>query len=200
MEKISFKNATFLKSALLPEDYPILKRDNGKKMAEIAVVGRSNVGKSSLLNFLFESRGLVKTSSTPGKTKTINFFNVDRKICFVDLPGYGWAAGSKTEKKEWASGIDLYMQNRQELVFALFLLDIRRVPSEDDVMMLEFFVEREIPFGIVFTKVDKVSLSERQMRTVAILDALQVSVPYVYTSTLKKVGRDDLIHMIMEFV
>src|ERR1700682_1507666 len=91
MSTLAFKNARFIKTSIWPKDYPVLKDDRGHLLTEIAVAGRSNVGKSSLLNHLFESKGLVKTSSVPGKTQAINFFLVDDRLTFVDLPGYGYA-------------------------------------------------------------------------------------------------------------
>lgn len=198
MKKVLFKEAVFVKTAIAPKDYPLLRKDNGEIMSEIAVVGRSNVGKSSLLNFLFNTRSLVKTSSEPGKTRALNFFTLDKQLCFVDLPGYGYAAAGKEEQKEWAKSIETYLQERQELKLFLFLLDIRRVPNEGDFQMLEYFLSTGLPFILVFTKVDKVSLSEREMRTKAILDSFGVDVPFVHTSSTKKVGRGELARLILE--
>ena|SRR3984957_7401977 len=198
MKKISFREAVFVKTAIVPKDYPLLRLDNGTPMPEIAVVGRSNVGKSTLLNFLFSSRGLVKTSSTPGKTRAINFFTLDKRLCFVDLPGYGYASAGKLEQKAWSTSIDLYMKERKELKLFLFLLDIRRVPSQEDIMMLEYILERTLPFVLIFTKVDKVSLSERDVRTKAILDCLGVEAPFIHTSAMKNEGKKELTHLIME--
>lgn len=200
MQKVPFKEATFVKTAILPKDYPMLRQSNGSHLPEIAVVGRSNVGKSSLLNFLFNSRGLVKTSQTPGKTRTLNFFTIDKKLCFVDLPGYGYAAAGKMEQRKWAESIEAYLKERKEVKLFLFLLDIRRVPSVEDMMMLEFFLSQQLPFIVVFTKVDKISLSEREMRTGAILETIGAVVPFVHTSATKKEGRNELIHLILEHV
>ena len=198
MKKISFREALFVKTAILPKDYPHLRMDNGQTMPEIAVVGRSNVGKSTLLNFIFSSRSLVKTSSTPGKTRAINFFVVDKRICFVDLPGYGFASAGKLEQKAWAESIDHYLKERKELRLFLYLLDIRRAPSKEDLMMLEYILEKGLPFLLVFTKVDKLSLSERDVRTHAILDSLGVDAPYVHTSAMKNEGKKELSFLILE--
>ena len=110
-----FVKARFIKTAIWPKDYPTLKDDGGRLLPEIAVAGRSNVGKSSLLNHLFGSKGLVKTSSTPGKTQAINFFVVDEQLTFVDLPGYGYAEVPPSVRKQWGPMVEKYLKERQEI-------------------------------------------------------------------------------------
>ena len=124
---MKIKNSKFIQSAVWPEHYP------NHDYPEIAFIGRSNVGKSSLINMLLERKGLAKVSSTPGKTALVNFFDVNEEFCFVDLPGYGYAKRSKKELKQWDSMIDRYLSQRENLVLFFILLDIRRVPNEKDL-------------------------------------------------------------------
>lgn len=147
--------AQFLKSALRPEDYP------GDRRPEIAFVGRSNVGKSSLLNCLLKRKGLAKTSSTPGKTQTINFFDINGKIYFVDLPGYGYAKVPKTLKNKWNRVMIEYLRQRDTLRLAVVLLDSRHDPSPLDAYMLDLLENAERPTLLVATKIDKIGKSRR---------------------------------------
>ncbi len=148
-------SAQFLKSALRPEDYP---RD---RRPEIAFVGRSNVGKSSLLNRLLNRKGLAKTSSTPGKTQTINFFDINGTIYFVDLPGYGFAKVPKALKNEWNRVMVEYLKDRETLRLAVVLLDSRHDPSPLDAHMLDLLEDAQTPTLLVATKIDKVSKGRR---------------------------------------
>lgn len=151
--------ATFICSALLPEQFP----KNGKP--EIAFMGRSNVGKSSLLNTLLRRKELARTSSKPGKTQTINFFDVDGKWYFVDLPGYGYARVAKSVKEEWGRRMLDYLRNREALGMVVLLLDARHAPTENDLHMLELLEQSEKPTLIVITKIDKVKRSlQRKQR------------------------------------
>src|ERR1700676_4011688 len=129
MAKYAFKNAKYIKSAVHPKDYPTQRDSRGHVMPEIAVAGRSNVGKSSLLNHLFQHKGLVKTSSVPGKTQLLNFFTLDGKLAFVDLPGYGYAQVPISVRKRWGPMVQEYLEKRQQLKVILFLFDIRRIPN-----------------------------------------------------------------------
>lgn len=147
--------AQFVKSALRQEDYPKDRRP------EIAFVGRSNVGKSSLLNGLLRRKGLAKTSATPGKTQTINFFDINGKIYFVDLPGYGFAKVPKALKDEWNRVMTEYLKNREPLRLAVLLIDSRHDPSPLDEHMLDMLEAAETPTLLVATKIDKVGKSRR---------------------------------------
>lgn len=147
--------AQFVKSALRQEDYPKDRRP------EIAFVGRSNVGKSSLLNGLLRRKGLAKTSATPGKTQTINFFDINGKIYFVDLPGYGFAKVPKALKDEWNRVMTEYLKNREPLRLAVLLIDARHDPSPLDEHMLDMLEAAETPTLLVATKIDKVGKSRR---------------------------------------
>ncbi len=130
---------------------------------EIAFAGRSNVGKSSLINKLVNRKSLARTSSTPGKTATINFFKVDN-IRFVDLPGYGYAKVSKSEKERWSELIEGYFAQDRNLSLVIQLIDIRHSPSLKDIDMINYLIDAEIPFIIVFTKSDKLKNTEKLKR------------------------------------
>lgn len=135
---------------------------------EIAFSGRSNVGKSSLINRLFGRRSLARVSATPGKTATINFYCLDN-ISFVDLPGYGYAKVSKIDKERWNNLIGGYLNDdRRDLGLVFQLIDFRHPPSKNDLLMINFLVENEIPFVIVLTKADKLNKSERQSRELSL--------------------------------
>ena len=140
---------------------------------EFAFSGRSNVGKSSLINKIFNRKSLARVSSMPGKTITINFFTVEH-IYIVDLPGYGYAKVSKTEKERWAGLIEGYLNDERKLALVFQLIDMRHPPTKDDLQMIEFLVENEIPFVIVLTKADKLSKSKRAAR----LEGFKEEIPY----------------------
>ncbi len=155
------KNPQFVKTAIWPEDYPNLKDKQGNPVVEIAVVGRSNVGKSSLLNHLFRRKNLVKTSAQPGKTQAINFFSTAGDVAFVDLPGYGFAKVPFAVKKQWGPMVQKYLEGRSSLGLILFLLDIRRKPSEDDKQLMEWIIHTKKPFLLLLTKADKLNQKEK---------------------------------------
>lgn len=191
--------ARFIKTAIFPKDYPVIRNLKGHILPEIAVAGRSNVGKSSLLNHLFQSKNLVKTSSTPGKTQALNFFVYEDKLAFADLPGYGYAQVSQGVKKEWGPMVQTYLEKRETLKLVLFLIDIRRIPNQDDLQFLDWVVHSQKGMILVITKVDKVTLNERKINTAKILDAFGASnLHYVYYSTLKNMGRRELLGMIAD--
>ena len=132
-------------------------------LPEIAFSGRSNVGKSSLINRLVNRKALARTSATPGKTATINFYRLD-SLRLVDLPGYGYAKVSDSERRRWSGLIEGYFNDERDMRLVLQLIDIRHTPSKDDYQMLEYMVEREIPFIVVLTKADKLNKTERAKR------------------------------------
>ena len=129
--------------------------------SEIAVSGRSNVGKSSLLNTLLGRKNFARVSKDPGKTRTVNFYLVNDRFYFVDLPGYGYARVSISERKKWKKIIFEYFEKRKNLGGIVQLIDVRHEPSRDDLVMLQHLVDSERPFIAVFTKADKISLSRR---------------------------------------
>jgi len=151
-------SAEFVKSAVWPPQYPLAT------MPEIAFVGRSNVGKSSLMNTLVGRRKLAKTSNTPGRTQLINFFTVNGSISFVDLPGYGFAKVSQSIKKDWGDMMDAYLRERQNLAMVIFILDIRRDPSEDDLSLRDWLEHYRIPYISILTKADKLSNNQAIVR------------------------------------
>ena len=142
-------------------------------MPEIAFAGRSNVGKSSLLNKLFNRKGLAKVSQTPGKTATINFFSCDG-VRFVDLPGYGYAKVSKSDKSRWSELIEGYFNQDRDLALVVSLVDIRHEASDLDVNMIGFLQEAELPFAVVLTKADKLSRQQQMKQKAALKKQLKL--------------------------
>lgn len=161
-------SAAFVKSIMRVEQSP---RDG---RPEIAFVGRSNVGKSSLLNSLLRRKGLAKTSSTPGKTQTINFFDVNGTLYFVDLPGYGYAKVPGAVKQEWSRVMTSYLRDRKPLKLVVQLLDARHAPSERDEEMMDLLETAGVPTLVVATKVDKLNRGERARNLKAIRANLEL--------------------------
>jgi GTP-binding protein len=195
MAKLSFSKAEYIASALLCESWPSLKTQEGTAMREIAIVGRSNVGKSSLLNNLFRQKKLAKVSSVPGKTQTLNFFVIDEKIALVDLPGYGYAKVSKEIKIKWSECIDLYLRKRPQLSLILLLIDIRHPPTKEDIAFIEWSIYHRKPVILVFTKCDKVNRVEKKQNTENCLK-LFPELPYCHYSIEDPKSRQVLIHQI----
>ena len=189
--------ARFVKTAVFVKDYPVIRNAKGQTLPEVAVAGRSNVGKSTLLNHLFLTRQLVKTSAIPGKTQALNFFVYEDRWAFADLPGYGYAKVPQAIKKQWGPMVQGYLEHRDTLKLILFLMDIRRVPNQDDLKFLDWVVHCQKSMILVLTKVDKVKREEKKVNTTKILDALGASnVHYVYYSATKNQGRKELLAMI----
>jgi GTP-binding protein len=153
---VKISSARFVKSATRPDDFP---RD---RRPEVAFCGRSNIGKSSLLNTLTGTHGLARTSSSPGRTQTVNFFIINERIYFVDLPGYGYAKVPKALKQDWGPMIERYLQNREQLKLVLVLVDSRMPPRDSDVMMKQWLDHHRIPNTVVLTKTDKLSSNQLQ--------------------------------------
>lgn len=164
--------ATFIKTACHPKDYPTLKDSRGRVLQEIAVLGRSNVGKSSLLNHFFHAKNLVKVSSTPGKTQTIQFFTFEDKWAFADLPGYGYAQVPGGIRSSWKGMVESYLQERGSLSLVLLLLDIRHLPNEQDLALYEWLFYHNKPTLIVLTKTDKLSSHQLAAQQARIIEAL----------------------------
>ena len=152
--EINTHNAEILLSAANKSHYP------QDEIPEIALAGRSNVGKSSFINTLLNRKNLARTSGKPGKTQLLNFFNIDNQLRFVDVPGYGYAKVSKTERAKWGRMIEEYLTTRENLRAVVSLVDFRHEPSEDDVQMYEFLKYYEIPVIVVATKADKIPRSK----------------------------------------
>ena len=170
---------------------------------QIAFSGRSNVGKSSLINTLLGRKNLARVSSSPGKTITINFYDVDGKLYLVDLPGYGFAKRSPDEKKQWSALTDGYFtqnKNIDRLSLVLQLVDSRVGPTADDEMMLDFLSQSEIPFVVVATKVDKLNATERKKNLDAIRNRPLVGgAPVIPFSSLKGEGKEELWKTIFRY-
>lgn len=159
-------SAEFIKSATRPSEYP------PADFPEIAFAGRSNVGKSSLINTLINRKRLVKTSSTPGRTQLLNFFIINDRLIFVDLPGYGYAKVPARVRNTWGAMIDTYILGRPTLKSVVLILDIRRDPSEKDLALMAWLRHNRIPFLSVLTKADKLSVTKQKNRVRAIEQAL----------------------------
>ena len=185
---MKIKKADFVKSAVYEKDYP----EQLEKM-EFAFVGRSNVGKSSLINSLTSRLKLARTSKTPGRTQLINYFLINDEFYIVDLPGYGFAKVPKEMKKQWGKTMERYIASkRKKLVFVL--LDIRRVPSDEDIEMLEWLEYNEMDYKIIFTKIDKLSNNERAKQLKAIKTRLVFDNEDVFFhSSLINKGRDEIL-------
>ena len=165
--------AKFIKTACQPKDYPSLKDTSGRTLPEVAVLGRSNVGKSSLLNHFFHTKQLVKVSSTPGKTQTIQFFTFEEKWAFADLPGYGYAKVPDQMRSSWKQMVEGYLEERTSLSLILLLLDIRHLPNEQDIALYEWLLYHQKPTLLVLTKTDKLSPHQLDSQKTRILAALQ---------------------------
>jgi GTP-binding protein len=170
-------------------------------LPEIAFAGRSNVGKSSLLNRLVGRKSLARVSRTPGRTREINFFKVNDLFILADLPGYGYARISKTQKAEWRPMLDRYLAKTPQLAGVVQLLDIRRSPSQDDIAMLDFLAELEMPTIIVLTKLDKVSRKAAADRASGIARALELDPDQIIPfSSVTGEGRDELAGAIVSAI
>lgn len=171
-----------------------------QQLPEYAFIGRSNVGKSSLINMLTNRKNLAKTSGRPGKTQLINHFIINDNWYLVDLPGYGYARVSKTAKKTFQKFITNYFEQRQQLVMAFVLVDIRHQPQPIDLEFLTYLGTHEIPFGIIFTKADKLKPQaiERQVETYCaeLLNTWESLPPYFVSSSSKRIGQDAILGFI----
>ena len=170
-------------------------------LPEIAFAGRSNVGKSSLLNTLVRRKSFARVSRTPGRTREINFFRVNNQFVLVDLPGYGYARISKEKKAEWRPLIEAYLKRTQQLRGIVLLLDIRREPTDDDRAMLDFLAEVEVPTIVALTKTDKLSRTAARGRAAEISRALALDADQVIPfSAVTGDGRVELLEAIVELV
>ncbi len=175
-------------SAVDPKQYP------KTKWPEIALVGRSNVGKSSLTNTLINRRSFARTSSQPGKTQTLNFYNIEDQLYFVDVPGYGYAKVSRSEREKWGQMIETYLSSRDQLKGVITLVDGRHAPSDDDVQMHEWLKYYEIPTLVVATKMDKIAKGRWNKQESLIKKTLDLSGEdkLIMFSSLTKAGKDQV--------
>lgn len=193
---MKIKESVFLKSAADVKNCP------PPNMPEYAFIGRSNVGKSSLINMLTANKKLAKTSSTPGKTQLINHFLINENWYLVDLPGYGFAKVPLKEKSKWEKMTWDYLETRENLLYVFVLIDIRIPPQKIDLEFVNRLGEKEIPFKLVFTKADKVKPMEGQRNIdafrMAMAETWQILPEYFVTSSEKNKGRDELLGLISE--
>lgn len=182
------QKAEYLTTAVMPSQYPPPDRP------EIAFAGRSNVGKSSLINSMLNRKSLARISSEPGKTRTINFYNVNDTLFFVDLPGYGYAKVSKMEKKKWGSIVEGYLTHRETLIDVVLIVDIRHTPTSDDLLMYNWIKSYNKNVTVVASKCDKIARGQYQKQLSIIrkflnMDSDDILITY---SSLSKYGRDEL--------
>jgi len=187
------RSTEFVKSATKPANYP------EGDLPEIAFAGRSNVGKSSLINVLVNRKGLVRTSSTPGRTQLINFFAINGDFSLVDLPGYGFAKVPLSVKKEWGPMMRTYLSRRSNLRGVVLLFDIRRIPREEDLELLDWLEEFEVPTIPVITKADKIGRGQRDRQIRPILEATGLPRDaFTLFSSVTREGRDEIWERIEE--
>ncbi len=192
---MQIKSAEFIKSATRPAQYP------PAQLPEIAFAGRSNVGKSSLINTLVNRKHLVKTSSTPGRTQLINFFDINQQIVFVDLPGYGYAKVPQSVRKKWGPMIETYLSRRITLRAVVAIMDIRRTPQQEELNLLGWLSHYAISAIVVLTKTDKLSKSKsaQQYRRIAETLTLNPDDLILFSAKTRR-GRDTLWKAIQSFV
>jgi len=185
------KTVEFIKSAVKPSQYPEYD------YPEIAFAGRSNVGKSSLINTLIQRKNMVKTSSKPGCTQLINFFLVNEELSFVDLPGYGYAKVSKKIRSQWQPMVNLYLSQRQSLLGLVLLIDIRRDPGKEELDMVDWLESHKMPYLVILTKSDKLSKTKQQKRLLSICSQMNREKNSVILFSAKtKKGRETILEEI----
>jgi len=188
-------SAEFITSAVEPAQYPLVK------YPEIAFAGRSNVGKSSLINTLVNRKRLVKTSSTPGRTQLINFFDINDLITFVDLPGYGYAKVPTAVRKKWGPMIETYLSGRDTLKGVVVILDIRRTPREEEYHLIAWLEHYSIARILVLTKADKLSKTKQDKQRAAVARSLEVdSSDLILFSAKSRKGREDVWDAIIPLI
>lgn len=185
---VDLNKARYELTAVKPSQYP------SGSMPEVALVGRSNVGKSTIINTLLNRRNLARVSSEPGKTRGINFYNIDDALYLVDLPGYGYAKVSKEKKVSWGDIIETYLNQRQQLGMIVMLVDIRHAPSEEDRVMYGWILEQGLEHLVVATKMDKISRGQvfGRLNEIKKVLGLREGVRLIPYSSETKQGRDDI--------
>ncbi len=192
---ISIKQSEFVCSAYNPEQIP------APALPEIAFAGRSNVGKSSLINCLVQRKKLVRTSNTPGRTQSINFFLINKSFYFVDLPGYGYAKVPKSVQARWRPLVEKYLKHRKTLKAVVHIIDSRHAPTPEDIQLRNWLTLYHIPIITVLTKADKLSKNKQLKARQEASRLLGISPnDIILFSATKKTGRDRLLKTIMEFI
>ena len=192
---MNLNNVEFLISAASAKDFP------SARLPEIAFAGKSNVGKSSVINRLLRSKNFARVGEKPGKTIHVNYFTVDKQCYFVDLPGYGFAKVSQNEKDRWAKLMDSYFAS-DRIDLGVFIVDARHAPTKNDVIMANWFLESQCPFVVVANKLDKLKKSEIEpnMKTIREDLSLPDEVPIIPFSAQKGDGCDDLVRYILQVI
>ncbi|MBC1655123.1 YihA family ribosome biogenesis GTP-binding protein [Listeria welshimeri] len=187
-------NVELIISAVRPEQYP------ETDLPEYALAGRSNVGKSSFINTMIRRKSMARISQKPGKTQTLNFYKIEEALFFVDVPGYGFAKVSKTEREKWGVMIETYITSREQLRGVIQIVDLRHKPTEDDRMMYEFLKYYEIPVIVVATKADKIPRSRWQKNANIVRETLDFDPDdkFVLFSSETKMGKDEAWQFIKE--
>jgi len=190
------RDAQFIISAVKPEQYP------EGDLPEIALAGRSNVGKSSLINKLLNRRGLARTSGTPGKTQQLNYYLINNDFYFVDLPGYGFAKVPQDVKRQWGKMISTYLDKRENLKIVLQLVDVRHAPSKEDVEMYQYLAHYNRPHAIIVTKADKISRGQYQKHIKVIRETLSVlpNTPIILTSADSGLGKEEVWNLLQPYL
>jgi GTP-binding protein len=185
---VKIYSADYITSAVKPTQWP------EGTLPEIALAGRSNVGKSSLINTLLNRKNLARTSQRPGKTQTLNYYLINEAFYFVDVPGYGYAQVAKTEREAWARMLETFFSENKKLRGVVQLVDFRHAPSNDDVQMYEFLKYYHLPAIIVATKSDKIAKGHHQKHINIIKETLKIEAedPLIVFSSFKGVGKDEL--------
>ncbi|MCI8640484.1 MAG: YihA family ribosome biogenesis GTP-binding protein [Clostridia bacterium] len=189
-------NPKFEISAVKPNQYP---KNN---LPEIVLVGKSNVGKSSFINTMINRKKLARTSSEPGKTRQINFYNIDEKFYFVDLPGYGFSKMSKKEQEQVGKFIEEYLFNRQQISLIIFLVDIRHSPSENDKLMYDYVIRAGLPFIILANKADKIAITKVDEASKSLQKVLNPigDIPTLAFSSERKIYMDNVWNEIEKYI
>ncbi len=193
---MEFKKAEFITGA------PSLKACPDPEYPEVCFAGRSNVGKSSLINAIMNHGGLARTSNVPGKTQQMNYYMVDDSIYFVDLPGFGYAKVSKKERERWGRDIRSYLLERPTLNLILHLVDIRHKPTKLDEEFFYWMAVNRMPFAVILTKADKLSRNKQnqsKFRLLDILDEMNIEVPVLIASSEKREGIEEVQELISDF-
>ncbi len=190
---MNFNNVEFLISAAAPKDFP------GNRLPEIAFAGKSNVGKSSVINRLLQRKNFARVGEKPGKTIHVNYFTIDKTCYFVDLPGYGFAKVSQAEKDRWGRLMEEYFA-AQRIDLGVLIVDARHAPTNNDITMANWFIESGCPFVVVANKLDKLKKSEIEPNLRCIREDLELPedcrvIPF---SAEKGTGREELVHLILE--
>ena len=192
---MNLNNISFLISAASNKDFP------ADRMPEIAFAGKSNVGKSSVINRILNRKNFARVGEKPGKTIHVNYFNIDNKCYFVDLPGYGYAKVSQKEKDRWAKLMDSYFDSGR-IDLGVFIVDARHAPTNNDITMARWFLESDCPFVVVANKLDKLKKSEIEPNLQQIRDDLELpeNCTVIPFSAEKGTGKEELIRMILSVV